>query len=101
MDSYDQAPGRTFSDFVHQSYGLQAHEAFAAAHGKPISFPEWGLFDYGDDPAYVQAMHAWFSTHDVAYQSITDYCPHGVWGCSANPQSSRVYRQLFGAAPPP
>jgi hypothetical protein len=98
MDSYDQRPGRTFSDFVHQPYGLQAQADFAAAHGKPISFPEWGLFDHGDNPAYVRAMYEWFSTHDVAYQSLTDYCPHGVWGCSANPQAGRVYREVFGGA---
>ncbi|HET8641999.1 MAG TPA: glycosyl hydrolase [Pseudonocardiaceae bacterium] len=98
MDSYDQAPGRTFRDFVEQPYGLQAHADFAAAHGKPVSFPEWGLYDHGDNPAYVRAMHDWFSTHDVAYQSVTDYCPHGVWGCTANPESSRAYRELFGGS---
>jgi Glycosyl hydrolase family 26 len=98
MDSYDQAPGRTFSDFVHQPYGLQAHADFAAAHGKPMSFPEWGLYDNGDNPTYVRAMHNWFNAHDVAYQSITDYCPHGVWACSANPESSRAFQELFGGS---
>ena len=97
MDSYDQEPGGTFSDFVHQPDGLQAHADFAAEHGKPMSFPEWGLYDHGDNPAYVRAMHDWFSTHNVAYQSITDYCPHGVWSCPANPESSRAYRELFGS----
>jgi hypothetical protein len=96
MDSYDQEPGRTFRDFVTQPYGLQAQADFAAAHGKPMSYPEWGLYDYGDDAAYICAMHSWLTTHDVAYQSITDYCPHGVWGCAANPDSARAYRQLFG-----
>ena len=96
MDSYDQRPGRTFNDFVTQPYGLQAHADFAAAHGKPMSYPEWGLYDYGDDPAYMCGMHSWITTHDVAYQSISDYCPHGVWRCPLNPQSSRAYRQLFG-----
>lgn len=98
MDSYDQAPGATFSDFVHQPYGLQAHADFAAAHGKPMSFPEWGLFDHGDNAAYIRAMHDWFSTHDVAYQSITDYCPHGVWSCPGSPESGRAYRELFGGS---
>ncbi len=98
MDSYDQQPGRTFSDFVDQPYGLQAQADFAAAHGKPMSYPEWGLYDYGDDPAYVRGMYSWLGTHEVAYQTITDYCPHGVWGCRANPASSAVYRQLFGVS---
>jgi hypothetical protein len=103
MDSYDQAPGRTFSDFLHQPYGLLVHAEFAAAHGKPMSYPEWGLYDYGDNPAYIREMHRWFNTHDVAYQTISDYCPHGVWACAGNPASSDAYRQLFGIrsdAPP-
>jgi hypothetical protein len=98
MDSYDQYPGRSFSDFVHQPYGLQAQADFAMAHGKPVSYPEWGLFDYGDDPVYVRGMYRWFSSHNVAYQSITDYCPHGVWTCRANPASSIAYRQVFGVS---
>jgi hypothetical protein len=97
MDSYDQHPGRTFADFVLQPYGLRAQASFAAAHGKPMSYPEWGLFDYGDDPEYIRDMHTWMSTHNVAYQSITDYCPHGVWECAANPRSRRVYAEIFGA----
>lgn len=96
MDSYDQHPGRTFAEFVRQPYGLRAHAEFAEEHGKPMSFPEWGLFENGDNPAYIQGMYAWISAHDVAYQTITDYCPHGVWGCSANAASSHVYQQLFG-----
>jgi len=96
MDSYDQGPGRTFVDFVRQPYGMATQAEFAAAHGKPMSYPEWGLFDFGDNPDYIRAMYAWISTHDVAYQTITDYCPHGVWECRSNPESSRVYRQLFG-----
>lgn len=96
MDSYDQHPGRTFSDFIYQPYGLLDHADFAQRHGKPISFPEWGLFDHGDDPAYVREMHSWIVAHDVAYHVISDYCPHGVWSCAVNPQSGQAYRQLFG-----
>ena len=99
MDSYDQAPGLTFDDYVSQPYGLRAHADFAAAHGKPLSFPEWGLYDHGDNPVFVRAMQAWITTHEVAYHAITDYCPHGFWGCRANPASSAAYRELFGAGP--
>jgi hypothetical protein len=42
MDSYDQRPGRTFDEFIGQPYGLRAQADFAAAHGKPLSYPEWG-----------------------------------------------------------
>lgn len=103
MDTYDQHPGRSFTDFVYQPYGLLAQATFAQKHGKPMSYPEWGLFDHGDDPAYIRGMHSWMRAHDLAYQTISDYCPHGVWTCRTNPESSQAYRQLFGAtveAPP-
>ncbi|HEX6872153.1 MAG TPA: glycosyl hydrolase [Micromonosporaceae bacterium] len=96
MDSYDQRPGTTFADFIRQPDGLRDHAAFARAHGKPMSFPEWGLFDHGDNPAYIQAMSTWMGAHDVVYQTVTDYCPHGVWECGENLRSSEAYRAAFG-----
>lgn len=98
LDSYDQAPGATFTEFVEQPDGLRAHAEFAAARGKPMSYPEWGLYDHADNPDYVRSMHRWITTHDVAYHTISDYCPHGVWRCSDSPRSSAVYRQLFGVS---
>jgi hypothetical protein len=96
MDSYDQHPGRTFNDFVHQPYGLLDQADFAQKHGKPMSYPEWGLFDNGDNPAYVSEMQSWISAHDVLYHTISDYCPHGVWACPDNPRSSQAFRRMFG-----
>lgn len=97
MDSYDQPPGRTFAQQVTEPYGLRKHVEFAAAHGKPISYPEWGLFRNGDNPSYMASMLRWISTYKPLYNTLTDYCPHGVWQCSTNPGSSTVYRQaLYG-----
>ncbi len=100
LDSYDMHPGRTFADFVDQPYGLRAQADFAEAHAKPMSYPEWGLFEYGDNVDYLRGMYTWFSTHNVAYQTVTDYCPHGVWRCSVNPASGEAYRRLFGVTGP-
>ncbi|MBG0813279.1 glycoside hydrolase family 26 protein [Planomonospora sp. ID82291] len=100
MDSYDQPPGGTFDDYLDQPYGMRHHARFAAARGKPISFPEWGLFRRGDRPAYVRGMLEWIRTHDVAYHSISDYCPHGVWQCRDNPRSAQVFRASMGATGP-
>ncbi|GGV56829.1 hypothetical protein GCM10010294_02880 [Streptomyces griseoloalbus] len=97
MDSYDQPSGRSFDEQVREPYGLQAHVDFAKAHGKPISYPEWGLFRNGDNPEYMRRMLAWMEEHRPLYNTVTDYCPHGVWQCEDNPDSSRVYRSvLFG-----
>ncbi|MGW7195149.1 glycoside hydrolase family 26 protein [Streptomyces chryseus] len=102
MDSYDQPPGDTFEQQVSDPYGLQAQVDFAAEHGKAISYPEWGLFRNGDNPAYMKGMLDWMARHKPLYQTITDYCPHGVWQCDENPRSSEVFREkLFGWQAPP
>ncbi|MGW0787859.1 glycoside hydrolase family 26 protein [Streptomyces sp. NPDC002911] len=99
MDSYDQPPARTFDEQVNEPYGLQKQVDFAAEHGKPISFPEWGLFRNGDNPAYMRRMLEWIERHKPLYQTITDYCPHGVWQCAENPRSSQVFREMLSALP--
>ncbi|NEB02025.1 glycosyl hydrolase [Streptomyces sp. SID13726] len=97
MDSYDQPSGLTFDEQIKEPYGLQEHVDFAKAHGKPISYPEWGLFRNGDNAEYMKRMLAWMDEHKPLYNTLTDYCPHGVWQCSSNPKSSAVYRSvLFG-----
>ncbi|MEU9402161.1 glycosyl hydrolase [Streptomyces sp. NPDC048242] len=99
MDSYDQPSGLSFDEQVSEPYGLQAHVDFARAHGKPVSYPEWGLFRNGDNAAYMRGMLAWFDAHRPLYNTLTDYCPHGVWQCSANPRAAAVYRAaLSGGA---
>ncbi|WP_374118683.1 glycoside hydrolase family 26 protein [Streptomyces sp. 8L] len=97
MDSYDQPPGRTFQQEVDEPYGLKAHVEFAAAHGKQISYPEWGLFRNGDNPDYMRSMLHWIDTYKPLYNTLTDYCPHGVWQCASNPASAKVFRDaLYG-----
>ncbi|MET8246316.1 glycosyl hydrolase [Streptomyces sp. NPDC005202] len=99
MDAYDQPRGLSFDEQVKEPYGLQAHVEFAKSHNKPISYPEWGLFRNGDNAEYMRRMLAWMDEHKPLYNALTDYCPHGVWQCAANPSSSRVYRSvLFGRA---
>ncbi|MEW1634454.1 glycosyl hydrolase [Streptomyces sp. NPDC093801] len=100
MDSYDQGPGRSFDDHVSQPYGLQQHVDFAKAHGKQISYPEWGLFRNGDNPEYVRRMLRWIDQHHPLYHTITDYCPHGVWQCKQNPKSSKVFRDALAEQGP-
>ncbi|MFF3753008.1 glycoside hydrolase family 26 protein [Streptomyces sp. NPDC002018] len=100
MDSYDQPPGRTFDEQVEEPFGLRQHVDFAAEHGKVISYPEWGLFRNGDNPEYMRRMLQWIDTYKPLYNTLTDYCPHGVWQCADNPESSKVYRSmLYGRVP--
>ncbi|WBO66242.1 glycoside hydrolase family 26 protein [Streptomyces camelliae] len=92
MDSYDQPAGESFDEQVKEPYGLQQHVDFAKAHRKPISYPEWGLFRNGDNAEYMKRMLAWFDEHKPLYNTLTDYCPHGVWQCGTNPVAARIYR---------
>lgn len=101
MDSYDQPTGLTFDQQVGEPYGLQAHVDFARAHGKPVSYPEWGLFRNGDNAEYMRRMLAWFDRYRPLYNTLTDYCPHGVWQCGANPAAARVYRAVLFGRPAP
>ncbi|MFH0519534.1 glycoside hydrolase family 26 protein [Streptomyces sp. M41] len=95
MDAYDQPHGAGFDQQVSEPYGLQHHVDFARRHGKPISYPEWGLFRNGDNITYMLRMLAWMDEHKPLYNTITDYCPHGVWLCSDNPRASALYRTLL------
>ncbi|WP_369215719.1 glycoside hydrolase family 26 protein [Streptomyces flavofungini] len=102
MDAYDQPRGMPFDEQVKEPYGLQEHIDFAAAHKKPISYPEWGLFRNGDNEEYMRGMLEWMKEKKPVYNTVTDYCPHGVWQCKSNPGASAVYRDLLsdGAGTP-
>ncbi|GGV44756.1 hypothetical protein GCM10010277_35450 [Streptomyces longisporoflavus] len=95
MDSYDQPEGTDFDRQVGEPYGLKEHVEFAKAHGKEISYPEWGLFRNGDNEEYMRKMLAWMDEHKPLYNTVTDYCPHGVWQCEDNPKSSKAYRTML------
>ncbi|WP_327717189.1 glycosyl hydrolase [Streptomyces sp. NBC_00490] len=102
MDSYDQPEGISFDQQVKEPYGLQEHVDFAKSHGKAISYPEWGLFRNGDNAEYMRRMLAWMDEHKPLYNTLTDYCPHGVWQCGDNPKASEIYRSvLFGRTDEP
>lgn len=97
MDAYDQPHGLSFDEQVNEPFGLQAHVDFARSHNKPISYPEWGLFRNGDNAEYMRRMLEWMDEHEPLYNTLSDYCPHGVWRCAAHPDASRIYRTAYFA----
>jgi hypothetical protein len=89
-----------------QPRGVGAWLRFAEAHGKPLSFPEWGLRK-GDHPAFIKGMHDFLTANaarpgqvggkvvydayfDIAHERNTGFTLTG----SANPQAARMYRSL-------
>jgi Glycosyl hydrolase family 26 len=74
LDVYNQSWPSISSPTLRWEYlllhpnGLMWHRNFAAAHGKPRSFPEWGTgtrpdgHGGGDDPEFIRNMLAWMQT---------------------------------------
>lgn len=100
-----------WNHFLNESAGLTWLASFAAAHGKRMSFPEWGVewtcdgHGGGDDPYFVQQFGAWVARHNVAYES---YFNHDMDSCTKSalrdglfPRAAAAYQQLFQAAVPP
>jgi len=71
-------------------------EAFAVGHGKPMSFPEWGLPTGDDDPAYVTGLAGMFNSEDFAYESYFDNNDDGIvpFGKSM-PKATAAYASAF------
>jgi hypothetical protein len=63
-----------FCNLQNLPYGLNWQVAFAAAHGKFVSYPEWGVWvggiGLGDDPDFVSHMTAWIAAHNTAYAAV-------------------------------
>ncbi len=88
---------------------LQEHRDFALAHGKQLSYPEWGLCGggtqggNGDDPAFIRMMYdfmmslagdkATLAYHAYFNEDVAD----GLHRLVNFPQSAAVYRDVFGA----
>jgi Glycosyl hydrolase family 26 len=71
--------------------------AFAAAHGKPLSFPEWGL-DTGkpDDAQYVTNMGKLFNNSDFAFETYFDTNDDGIAPLGSSiPKATAAYSQAF------
>jgi hypothetical protein len=114
VDSYDMYPGvRTEADWQQHyagEYGLKFWTDFAAAHGKPLSVPEWGVYpgtahagnNGGDNPFYVQKMVEYFRSMgaNLAYEAYfnedASYYAGSLWGPVQNPNAADAYRRLYG-----
>lgn len=105
LDVYDfkheGSPEERWNNFyVKAPFGLAWHREFARQHGKPMSYPEWGVGNSGDNPYFIQQMRDWFMTHEdnIAYAAYFDV--NGAWPTQIDngqfPQSQRLFQKLFG-----
>ncbi len=110
-DVYDQSwvpnytdPLARWNDVKTGSFGLDWQAAFATAHGKRLSFPEWGVFTRadghggGDSPVFIQKMSDWLRSHNVAYHAYFEYdAPDGQHALMSGryPLSAAKFKELF------
>jgi len=117
LDVYDQSwaawkddPVARWNEYLNLKNGLRWHAAFAAAHGKPMTFPEWGLADRadgyggGDTPYFIEQMYWWIRSHNVAYHLYFEsHDPNGEYGVFSGrfPQAAQRFVEYFGPNGPP
>jgi hypothetical protein len=112
MDVYDRNstpdladPAKRWQEMVNQPFGLAWQRDFAAAHGKPISFPEWATSDrhqgggQKDNPLFIRNMHEWIRANNVEYHNYFEFDAVDEGGAQltdgGNPQSASIFQQLF------
>ncbi len=112
-DIYDQSwaahradPAARWNEYLKAPNGLRWHRDFAAAHGKAMTFPEWGIanrsdgYGGGDAPYFVEQMYEWIRTNNVAYSmyfeyadNVTDYAIFA----GRTPNAAQRLVELFGS----
>jgi hypothetical protein len=86
--------------YLKAPFGLQWHRDFSALHGKRMSYPEWGVGNFGDNPFFIQQMRDWFVKNEgnIAYAAYFDV--DGLWPTQIDnnqfPKSRKLFRRLFG-----
>jgi hypothetical protein len=90
--------------------GLKFWSKFAARQGKPLTLPEWGLWQRedqhggGDDPDYLRRISAFVAdpANRVAYQAYFEFDgpdgPHRLM--TSFPQAGDVFKSLFAKPAP-
>ena len=100
-----QTPANAWSAQLSQAWGLNWLASFAAAHGKPIAFPEWSV-DYrsdghglGDDPYFINHFASWIEAHNVTFTvmfSFNDSDQENDITDGRFPQALAAFRADFG-----
>ncbi len=84
-DLYDESwvqpltPANAWVGQLSETWGLNWLTSFAAAQGKPIVFPEWGVairndgHGLGDDPYFINQFASWITNHNVAWTNMFSY----------------------------
>jgi hypothetical protein len=103
--SSPQTPQNAWAEQLSGSWGLDWLAGFAAAEGRPIVFPEWGVtistsgHGMGDDPSFIDEFASWVVQHNVAWTSYFDYdAPDGSHDMldGSFPATLAAFHAVFG-----
>lgn len=107
VDAKSFTPQQRWDTRMNMPTGLKWHRDFAAAHDKPMSFPEWGTGirreggGADDDPYFIEQMAAWIASHHVTYHNYWDYGSkdyNSKLSDGRQPQAGAAFRRAFRAA---
>jgi hypothetical protein len=95
-----------WDDKLNGTFGLNTWADFARSKGKPLTLPEWGLWDRpdghggGDNPYYIEQMHKFIDDerNNVAYQAYFEYDvgDNGNHALSTHTTSGQLFKDLLG-----
>lgn len=88
------------------AWGIDMIQRFAAAHGKPMCVPEWGVWqqasnDHGgdDNPYFVRQMFDWMNDNDVAWNVYFNVYAsdgnHDIYDTHLFPAASAEFQRLW------
>jgi hypothetical protein len=93
------------------NWGLNMIASFAAQQDVPFVLPEWGLAirsdgaGGGDNPYFIDQMHAWIASHDVAWHVYFNVqAPdgnHNLFDTVAFPLGSAEFQKMWNPAGAP
>lgn len=104
LDIYDykhegSAEERWNNFYLKAPFGLEWHRDFAARHGKLMSYPEWGVGQFGDNPYFIEQMHGWFKANEASIAYAAYFDVDGLWPTQIDnnrfPKSQQLFRKLF------
>lgn len=89
-------PIAAWNSMLTRKWGLQWHQDFATAHGKPTAYSEWGIMSSQGAP-YVTRAKAWFDSHNVIYQTYwnSDFAFKGKLSDGQYGAAGDQYRSSF------
>ncbi|MDJ0391509.1 glycosyl hydrolase [Roseomonas sp. E05] len=91
-------PVGAWNELLNETYGLKWHQEFAAEHGKPTAYSEWGVTTDNARP-FLEAAKEWFDSHDVVYHSVwdSDVLYPGKMSDGSGGDTNQAFKELFGS----